>query len=150
LLECHAEAMFALFAEPDIWTYLDDSPPATLEALATRHRRLESRRSPDEREVWLNWAVMLEGELIGFVQATVSSERRIDLAYVIGKPYWSRGLATDAVQTMVAFLEDRFPAAELQASVDERNGSSIRLLTRLGLTLDDRSDPQNLRFRRRR
>jgi RimJ/RimL family protein N-acetyltransferase len=131
-----------------MWTYQDAAPPASVEELAARHRYLETRRSPDGMEWWLNWAVMYRGELIGYVQATVPAERRINLAYVIAKPYWGQGLATDAVRALVAFLDSRFPAAELVASVDERNTASFKLLRRLGLTVYDRSDPRNLLLRR--
>ncbi len=148
LLEAHAEALFALFAEPDNWLYLDSTPPPDVETLAARHRYLEARRSPDGSEMWLNWGVLFGGALIGFVQATVSAEQRITLAYFIAKPYWGRGFATDAVRAMVAYLDASFPDAEIVASVDDRNTASFKLLRRLGLTVYDCSDPMNVLLRR--
>jgi [ribosomal protein S5]-alanine N-acetyltransferase len=142
--------MFELFAEPQTWLYLDSTPPPNVEALAARHRRLESRKSPDGTELWLNWGVMYRGELIGFVQATVPAEDRIAIAYFIGKAYWAQGLGTDAVRTMVAFLDARFPDVDLMASVDERNTASFKLLSRLGLAVYDRSDRRNLQLHRTR
>jgi ribosomal-protein-alanine N-acetyltransferase len=142
--------MFGLLAEPDVWSYTDSEPPASVEELAARHRRLESRQSPDGTELWLNWAVRYGSELIGFVQATVRPDRRIDLAYVIGKRFWGRGFATDAARTMVDFLDAAFPGADMIASVDHRNTASLKLLSRLGLIVCDESDPGNVLLRRAR
>jgi ribosomal-protein-alanine N-acetyltransferase len=140
--------MFALFADPEVWTYVDSPPPDTLEALAARYRRLESRRSSDGAELWLNWAVRTEA-VIGFVEATVRAPSRIEIAYFIGKRYWFRGFATDAVRTMLTFLARRFAYADFEATVDLRNVASFKLLRRLDFSVVDDHDPENLRLRRR-
>ncbi|MDQ2663402.1 MAG: GNAT family N-acetyltransferase [Candidatus Eremiobacteraeota bacterium] len=146
LVEAHAVDMFALFGDPEMWTYLDSGPPHTQVALAARYRRLESRRSPDGTEFWLNWAVYTESVLIGFVQATVLPGSRALIAYFIGKRYWSRGFATDATRTMLTFLAGRFPKTDFEAVVDERNVSSLRLLRRLAFSIVDGKDAENLRL----
>jgi hypothetical protein len=67
----HAAEMFAVLSDPAIYEY-ENQPPASLEALRRRYAALESRRSPDGREQWLNWVIRLPaGEPIGYVQATV-------------------------------------------------------------------------------
>jgi RimJ/RimL family protein N-acetyltransferase len=67
----HAETMFALLQDPAIYAY-ENTPPASLESLRQRFCRLESRRSADGQERWLNWVLRLPtGALAGFVQATV-------------------------------------------------------------------------------
>jgi hypothetical protein len=50
----HADAMLELLADPRIHLYLPSDPPSDPVALKIRYERLESRRSPDERELWLN------------------------------------------------------------------------------------------------
>ena len=71
---------------------------------------------------------MLDGHAIGFVEARVRMGGRIALAYGLGRPYWSQGYGTEAVRTMTAFLESHFPGARFEATVDERNVASLRLL----------------------
>lgn len=148
LVEAHARELLPLYAEADVWTYVDTPPPKTLAGLSARHRRLEARRSRDGTEQWLNWAVRSRGEMIGFVEATVRSTRPIEIAYFTGKRFWNRGHATAAVRIMLAFLESRFAGATFEATVDVRNIPSIRLLARLGFVMVDDADLRNLRFHR--
>jgi ribosomal-protein-alanine N-acetyltransferase len=149
LTEWHAVDLFPLYADAEVWMYVDTPPPNTLEALTARHRRLESRSSPDGSEMWLNWAVRAEGRVIGFVEATVLIEGRVEIAYFIGKRFQGRGFGTDATATMLAFLAHRLTKADFWATVDARNRPSVRLLTRLGFEVVSDADPQNVRLRRR-
>ena len=71
-----------------------------------------------------------------------------DIAYVIGREYQSRGHATDAVRAMLAFVEEALGVTTEYATVDARNKPSRMLLERLGFTLADGEDMQNLRFMR--
>jgi RimJ/RimL family protein N-acetyltransferase len=102
---------------------------------------------PDNLQYWLNWAIVVPTEVIGFVQATVTNEAA-DIAYVIGREYQSRGHATDAVRAMLAFVEEALGVTTEYATVDARNKPSRMLLGRLGFTLADGEDMQNLRFMR--
>ncbi|HEY6137570.1 MAG TPA: GNAT family N-acetyltransferase [Thermoanaerobaculia bacterium] len=129
LTVAHAPAMFALLSDPALYTYLDFPPPPSLEHLQRVYARLETRRSPDGTEEWLNWIVVLDGAPIGFVQATIYPDRRANVAYVFGSAHWGHGYATEAVAAMLAQLD----GCKFFATVDERNARSIRLLERLGI-----------------
>jgi ribosomal-protein-alanine N-acetyltransferase len=147
LRETHAAALSRVLRDPELWRFMDDASPTSEAALAERYRRLESRRSPDNLQYWLNWAIVVPTEVIGFVQATVTNEAA-DIAYVIGREYQSRGHATDAVRAMLAFVEEALGVTTEYATVDARNKPSRMLLERLGFTLADGEDMQNLRFMR--
>ena len=147
LRETHAAALFRVLRDPELWRFMDGASPTSEAALAERYRRLESRRSPDNLQYWLNWAIVVPTEVIGFVQATVTNEAA-DIAYVIGCEYQSRGHATDAVRAMLAFVEEALGVTTEYATVDARNKPSRRLLERLSFALADGEDVQNLRFMR--
>jgi RimJ/RimL family protein N-acetyltransferase len=128
----HAQAMFELLDDAQLYTYLDDSPPPSAAALRERFKRLESRRSTDGREAWLNWAIRLDsGELAGFVQATCSAELAW-VAYVLGRRFWGHGIAQRATQAMLDELGSHYGVTGYFASADRANQRSIRLLQRLG------------------
>ncbi len=148
LAQGHAVDLFPLYADAEIWIFVNAPPPNTLEALTARHRFLESRSSPDGSERWLNWAVRAEGRIVGFVEATVSIDGRVEIAYFIGKGFQGRGFGTDATATMLAFLSQRLTGVDFWATVDARNEPSVRLLMRLGFEVVSNADPQNVRFRR--
>jgi len=91
LTVAHAPAMFAVLSDPLIYPYLDFPPPPSLEHVQRVYAKLEQRRSPDGREIWLNWIVVRDAP-IGFVQATIRGEDA-DVAYVLGSAHWGQGYA---------------------------------------------------------
>src|SRR5512135_3215864 len=97
----HAEQMFVVLSDPAIYEYENEAPPS-LDWLRERFARLETRRSADGSEQWLNWVIRLPtSELAGYVQATVRANGRAAIAYELSSAFWGRGLARRAVQAML-------------------------------------------------
>jgi RimJ/RimL family protein N-acetyltransferase len=131
----HAEQMFAVLSDPAIYEY-ENSPPPSLEWLRERYARLESRRSADGREQWLNWVIRIPAsDLVGYVQATVQPDGRAAIAYELSSAYWGRGIARRAVQAMTAELVEYYHVHTLTAVFKSDNLRSRRLLERLGFVL---------------
>jgi ribosomal-protein-alanine N-acetyltransferase len=134
LTTAHAGEMFGVLGDPAIYEY-ENEPPPSPEWLRARYARLESRRSPDGREQWLNWVVRLRAsELIGCVQATVWPPGRAAIAYEFSSAYWGRGLAHEAVEAMIGELVETHHVRRLSAVLKRENVRSLRLLERLGFS----------------
>ena len=148
LRAAHADALFPLLADPELWRYEDDPPPKTAGALRARYRRLEARRSPGGEELWLNWALSTpEDGFVGFAQATVFEDgHEAAIAYMIGKRFWSRGLGTEAASAILRYLADELGVRRAVARVDDRNLASLRLLEKLGFHVADDRDRRNVRL----
>ena len=131
----HADAMFALLGDPLIYEH-EDEPPASVDALRTRFAWLESRRSADGREHWLNWVVRPVGAaddmLIGYMQATVRADGAALIAYVFGSAHWGRGLASEATAAVLDELAAHYRVSEFLAVLKRANRRSLRLLERHG------------------
>lgn len=131
----HAAEMFVVLSDPAIYQY-ENKPPPSLEWLRTRFARLETRRSADGHEQWLNWVIRLPNSgLIGYVQATVHSEGRAGIAYELSSAYWGRGLAREAVQGMMSELVEHYEVRSFFAVLKGENVRSRHLLERLGFSL---------------
>jgi RimJ/RimL family protein N-acetyltransferase len=131
----HAEEMFRLLGDPAIYEH-ENEPPPSIEWLRERFTRLETRRSPDGGEQWLNWVVRdTESGLIGYVQATVHSDHSAAIAYVLSSRFWGRGLAREATAAMITELASRYRVRRLTAVLKRTNLRSMRLLERLGFSL---------------
>lgn len=128
----HADEMFGVLGDPAIYEY-ENEPPCCVEWLRERFTKLETRRSPDGQQLWLNWVLRLRGSgLIGYVQATVFPTGRAAIAYVLSSQYWRRGLASEACRAMIAELAERYTVRQVYAIFKRRNIRSLRLLERLG------------------
>jgi RimJ/RimL family protein N-acetyltransferase len=133
LRESHAEDLWCVLADPRIYRFLDDKPPASLSALAERFRKLERGRSVDDDEIWLNWTVQTtEGRCIGFVQATIYPDRSAAVAFVVGANYWGKGYGREATEAMLRSLVESCSIRGAFATVDPRNVASQNLLLSLG------------------
>lgn len=128
----HADEMFVVLSDPAIYTY-ENAPPASLDRLRERFRKLESRRSGDGSQLWLNWVVRLRaGGLIGYVQATVFPDQRALIAYEFASAFWGRGLAREAAEAMIDELIAHYGVFKFEAIAQGTNQRSLRLLERLG------------------
>jgi RimJ/RimL family protein N-acetyltransferase len=138
LVQAHAEALYPLLADPLLYTFMDHGPPASEAALQGVYAKLESRRSPDGTEQWLNWAVFDDqGQALGFVQATVLSGHRAWVAYVLGRAHWGRGHARAATAAMLSHLGQDHGVRHCLACVERANIRSLSLLHHLGFEVAD-------------
>lgn len=133
----HAAEMYAVLADPAIYEF-ENSPPVSEQWLAERYRKLESRRSGDGAEHWLNWVIRLaDGALAGYVQATVLPDAASLVAYELGSRYWRRGIGRAAVSAMLDELEDAYAVRLHAAVLKAANFRSRALLDNLGFRPGD-------------
>jgi RimJ/RimL family protein N-acetyltransferase len=84
-----------------------------------------------EREDGLSWvfAVKLAGEVVGVCGLLEITPRRVaELGYWIGRPYWGRGLATEAVAGTLRFSFGTLLLREVFAKCLADNHGSRRVL----------------------
>ncbi len=130
----HGEPMFAGLKDPQLYIYTSDEPPSSVRALSHRYEALESRRSPERDELWLNWAVLDRTKgYAGYMQATVKSDSTSLAAWRIFTPFQRGGIAWEAAQAMLDHLAG-IGVSEAIAFIDTRNAASIRLAEKLGFT----------------
>ena len=135
-LASHAAELYAVISDPSLYEFIDNKEPASEAALRERLARLESRRSPDGTEHWLNWVIRnAAGEVVGYVQATVTPDRSAEIAYVLGRVHWRKGYATAACSAMIGELREAYGVTRLTATLDPANTASLALLRKLGLGL---------------
>jgi ribosomal-protein-alanine N-acetyltransferase len=129
----HAAEMFEVLSDPAIYEF-ENGPPESLAWLEERYRRLESRRSADGHELWLNWVVrsVEPGDALGYVQATVYADANALIAYEFGSAHWGRGWAREAVEAMLDEIARAHGVTTAGAVFKKANFRSRRLLQRLG------------------
>jgi [ribosomal protein S5]-alanine N-acetyltransferase len=131
----HAAELFEVLRDPQLYEFLDEAPPKSVEELAKKLERSEFRRSPDGREHWLNWVVRAEsGEMVGYVQATVEESKETNVAYVFSSKFQGQGIASAAVRQMLKIVAAQYHATTMFIVTEAANLPSLRLAKRLGFT----------------
>lgn len=132
----HAAELYAVISDPSLYEFIDDKEPVSEAALRERLGRLESRLSGDGSEHWLNWVIRTEaGEVAGYVQATVTPDHAAEIAYVLGRAFWRRGIGFAACRLMIEELQRRYGVTRITATLDPANVASLALLKKLELGL---------------
>jgi ribosomal-protein-alanine N-acetyltransferase len=131
--EIHASEMAALLADPDLHTFVPSDPP-TLEQLKTQYKYWESRISPKEDELWLNWVGRLKSnsKIVGHFQAGVKASLEANIAYTIGKEFQRQGFAYEGLTKIIELLFEEITAGSVKAWIDTRNLASINLVKKNG------------------
>lgn len=149
----HAAQLISGLTDPELYRFIDEEPPASLEALTNRYQTLERGVSPDGTQHWLNWAVQdrESGQYVGYVQATVPASGCAVIGYVIFRSCWGLGFGREAVARLCRYLFEHIGCWAVDAFVDSRNIRSLRIMEHLGFAgVDDGGDaePGELHFRR--
>jgi RimJ/RimL family protein N-acetyltransferase len=131
----HAHDMFVVLSDPAIYEF-ENEPPPSEEWLRNRFQLLDSRRSGDGREQWLNWVIRLPGgSLAGYVQATVLENRSAFVAYELNSKHWRQGIGSSAVRAMLQELHIQYDVTDFIAVLKAANYRSKALLEKLGFSV---------------
>jgi RimJ/RimL family protein N-acetyltransferase len=133
LRERDVDDLFGLFADPDVMRYW--SSPAFHER-AQAERLIEEVRRGFASRAFVQWGIARRADDV--VLGTCSLfriepvHRRAEIGFALRRLDWGRGIASEAVATVVQFAFGSLGLIRIEADVDPRNDRSIRLLERLG------------------
>lgn len=131
----HVEKMLQILCDETLYQYIPGNPPS-LESLKKTYEFWQNRKSPDSKEIWLNWAAKSKTttKYIGHFQAGWDSKKGFSVAYTVGVQFQKQGFAKEAVSSIIDFLVSQFNAETIRAWIDTRNLASIHLMKSLGFT----------------
>jgi len=87
------------------------------------------------------WAITLResGELVGAIDLRPNREHnRTDFGYVIYKPHWNRGYATEAARAIIHFGFIHYGLNRIESHHFENNPASGRVMFKCGMTFEGR------------
>jgi RimJ/RimL family protein N-acetyltransferase len=128
------DALYSIYADPEV-----------SRTLINRPQSIEAFQAPFDQMLELSstlgmWAIVHKGDdrfigRCGFYLFSEPPARTPELAYLLSRAYWGRGLATEAARRCLdfAFSEQAWP--EVVAMVRLGNTASARVLRKLGMEL---------------
>ena len=139
-----AEAFFALNGDPEVLRHTGESPIASVE-----DARAAIAAYPDFQTVgYGRWACVSResGQVIGFCGLKYLDELGVvDVGYRFLPRFWGQGLATEACSASLAYGFDVLGLARIVGLVLPENVASIRVLEKLGMTLEGEIEFAGLR-----
>ena len=137
--QADAPDFHTLLNDPDMWRYMPTPYPDPL----TRDMANDLIDLSNDAAHHHVSAVIVGGQPVGQVRLEFLDNTTAEISYWIGKPYWGKGLAGQAVQACLETIPEAHPAlTTLTAKVHRDNPASQRVVERIGLK-KDRPDPQD-------
>ena len=87
------------------------------------------------------WATLLKetNEFIGrcgLLPWTIDGRQEVEVAYLITKAHWGRGLGTEAARAILAYGFGELHLSRLICLIDPANEASVRVATKIGMSLE--------------
>jgi len=127
------DALYAVFSDPEVMRYWSTTPfpdRAAAEALLAEIRACFARRN------LFQWGIARRSDDLVIGTCTlnniVPAHRRAEIGFALGRAYWGRGYAAEALGRLLEFAFNELGLHRIEADVDPRNARSIRLLEQLG------------------
>jgi len=116
----------------NIWRNLHDGFPSPYTMRAARRWLTHAlSRFPE-----MDFAIEIDDRAVGgvgFVLKEKPAGRSVEVGYWLGEEFWGRGIATDALHGITAYVIDQYPQTlRLCAQVFEWNAASMRVLEKAG------------------
>lgn len=130
-------------ADVDVWATFISDPDFTRYVPRSRANRTPRERAERTiralQELWeqqaMGWAITRkeDGQFIGQCNIDAVPEADdMELAYLLGKPYWGQGFATEAARAAIRFGFEHTAWDRIVAAVVPANVASRRVLDHLG------------------
>ncbi|WP_119065683.1 GNAT family N-acetyltransferase [Aggregatilinea lenta] len=124
----------AIFDDADVMRYLPGGAPLPMERVLMLLDRVHTHWGAYGYGLW---AVILREEhtLIGHCGIQrLPDVPDIELAYAIARPYWGRGLVTEAARASLRFGFERVGLERIMALAVPENTASRRVMEKIGMT----------------
>jgi RimJ/RimL family protein N-acetyltransferase len=129
------EAVFAYASAEEYLRYLPVPLPYTRESA----RDFLAKQIALDRETNASWAIEIGEEPCGGLNIRFfDGHRRAEIGYAVAPRIWGRGIATAAARQVIGAAFAEYGHLErVRARADAGNRGSIRVMEKLGMTLED-------------
>jgi RimJ/RimL family protein N-acetyltransferase len=132
------DSLYALYSDPEIRRYFPEGTLSREETLEELEWFLHGH--PEYPQLGL-WATIHRpsGTFIGrcgLLPWTISGRFEVEVAYLLAKPYWGKGLGTEAASAILWHAFDRLGCSRLVCLIDPANAASIKVAERIGMCLE--------------
>lgn len=139
-----AVAAFPKLQDDDLYRWISMSKPKSVDSLAADWYRIESRISPDRKEIWLAWFVTSKSDHspVGSVDVSIDEDGvAVNFGYYFFVNEWGKGYGTEATSAVIQHLQ-KHQIKKFIATVTVGNTASVAVLKKLGFEFN-RTIPNN-------
>ncbi len=133
-----AQDVFDYASNPEVARYVSFEQHKSVDDAIAFLNMVVSSYEDTATKAW-TWGIVLKenGKLIGSCGIWGKPEHaRAEIGYVIGQPYWGRGLVSEAVREVIRLGFDNLGLNRIEARCDPENIGSARVMEKSGMTYE--------------
>lgn len=153
LTEADLDVLYAVYSDAEAMRWVDDGQPITW-GDCVRWVDITQRNYATHGYGMCALVLKALGDVIGFCGVVhPGGQEDAEIKYALLREYWGIGLATEAVQGMLAYARTHFDLQQIIATIDPENDASRRVLQKSGMMHvhtvenDDGSSTETLAWR---
>jgi ribosomal-protein-alanine N-acetyltransferase len=125
-----------IYSDPDVMRFIPPGLPWDDTKIARLVAVCGERYSVPGFGMWAAESKQEPGKILGHcgLQHLAKTEM-VEIAWIFGKAYWNKGLATEAARAVLAHGFERLGMARIVAVAEPPNGASLRIMQKIGMTL---------------
>jgi [ribosomal protein S5]-alanine N-acetyltransferase len=133
-----AADLYRIYGDPETMKFTGRAPASVEEERANILSHIAKHY--DVHGVGL-WPTVLkgQGEVIGrcgLMRKRIGGAEEVEIAYLLGREWWGRGLATEAAQAILRLGFESYKFRRIVAVIDPANVASIRVAKKIGMNYE--------------
>lgn len=130
--------LYALYSDPVVRRYFPEGVLTRRETLEELNWFLNGHPQHPELGLWAT--IEKESNCFigrcGLLPWTIDGQYEVEVAYMLARPYWGQGLATEAAQGIANYAFEKLGLARLICLIDRDNIASIRVAQKIGMAFE--------------
>ena len=132
------QAVHEYASDPETVRYMPFGPNTMEETQEFIDRNLKRQNEQPRTDYGLGIILKSEDRLIGACGMHGVTEIQASIGYVLNRRYWGHGYATEAAKALIGYLFNELGVHRVYASCDPDNHASVRVLEKVGMSLEGR------------
>jgi len=132
------QAVHEYASDPMTVRYMPFGPNTMEETQEFIDRNLKRQQEEPRTDYGLGIILKSEDRLIGACGIHGVTEIQASIGYILNRSYWGHGYATEAAKALVDHLFSERGVHRVYASCDPENHASVRVLEKVGMSLEGR------------
>ena len=132
------ESLFALYRDPEVTRFIPDAPRTYEAAREELEWHMHGHRERPELGLWAT--VLKETNAFigrcGLLPCMIVGQDEVEVAYLIDRAHWGRGLGTEAARAIMDYGFERLNLPRLICLIERENRASIRVAEKIGMAFE--------------
>ncbi|PHR56968.1 MAG: GNAT family N-acetyltransferase [Robiginitomaculum sp.] len=134
LIASDAEALFAVFSDPQVCTYWSGPPHKTQ---AETHAYVALSVADSTSTCWV--LTLQNDQALGWIYLGDRRSGIAEIGFILRRDHWGKGLVVEAAHAVVQYGFDQRNLRRIYADADPDNAGSIRVIEKLGFLYEGRA-----------